>query len=146
MGADVCAAGIPTLIKPWFGDQFFWASRVQRLGVRRQIYTMSCWLTCPWYATQAGLRVPSLRVSDLTTALKKATSDRYGPLHAMDALVILNGFMIRIMREKANIVGQKIRNVSHASYMSCTCAHLSFIGGWGEDRYSLYLYLFSTRI
>lgn len=26
-------AGIPTLIKPWFGDQFFWASRVQRLGV-----------------------------------------------------------------------------------------------------------------
>lgn len=27
-------AGIPTLIKPWFGDQFFWASRVQRLGVR----------------------------------------------------------------------------------------------------------------
>jgi sterol 3beta-glucosyltransferase len=26
-------AGIPTLIKPWFGDQFFWASRVQKLGV-----------------------------------------------------------------------------------------------------------------
>ena len=26
-------AGIPTLIKPWFGDQFFWASRVQSLGV-----------------------------------------------------------------------------------------------------------------
>jgi sterol 3beta-glucosyltransferase len=27
-------AGIPTIIKPWFGDQFFWASRVQKLGVR----------------------------------------------------------------------------------------------------------------
>ena len=26
-------AGIPTLIRPWFGDQFFWASRVQALGV-----------------------------------------------------------------------------------------------------------------
>ena len=26
-------AGIPTLIKPWFGDQYFWASRVQLLGV-----------------------------------------------------------------------------------------------------------------
>lgn len=26
-------AGIPTLIKPWFGDQYFWASRVQILGV-----------------------------------------------------------------------------------------------------------------
>lgn len=27
-------AGIPTIIKPWFGDQFFWASRVEKLGVR----------------------------------------------------------------------------------------------------------------
>jgi sterol 3beta-glucosyltransferase len=27
-------AGIPTLIKPWFGDQFFWAARVQKLRVR----------------------------------------------------------------------------------------------------------------
>lgn len=26
-------AGIPTLIKPWFGDQYFWASRVNALGV-----------------------------------------------------------------------------------------------------------------
>lgn len=26
-------AGIPTIIKPWFGDQFFWASRVHVLGV-----------------------------------------------------------------------------------------------------------------
>lgn len=26
-------AGIPTIIKPWFGDQFFWASRVEKLGV-----------------------------------------------------------------------------------------------------------------
>ncbi|KIP10183.1 glycosyltransferase family 1 protein [Phlebiopsis gigantea 11061_1 CR5-6] len=63
-------AGIPTLIKPWFGDQFFWASRVQKLG--------------------AGLRVSSLRVGDLSAALKKATTDR-------------------IMKEKANIVGQKVR-------------------------------------
>ena len=28
-------AGVPTLIKPWFGDQFFWASRVQKLGVEK---------------------------------------------------------------------------------------------------------------
>lgn len=27
-------AGVPTIIKPWFGDQFFWGSRVQKLGVR----------------------------------------------------------------------------------------------------------------
>lgn len=33
MTVALVAAGIPTLIKPWFGDQYFWASRVQRLGV-----------------------------------------------------------------------------------------------------------------
>ncbi|KAI5117363.1 hypothetical protein M0805_002477 [Coniferiporia weirii] len=49
-------AGIPTLIKPWFGDQFFWASRVQKLG--------------------AGMKVSSLHSSELASALVKATSDR----------------------------------------------------------------------
>ncbi|KAA1469801.1 UDP-Glycosyltransferase/glycogen phosphorylase [Dentipellis sp. KUC8613] len=49
-------AGIPTLIRPWFGDQYFWASRVQRLG--------------------AGLRVSSLRVNEVADALTKATTDR----------------------------------------------------------------------
>ncbi|KAL0578624.1 hypothetical protein V5O48_003367 [Marasmius crinis-equi] len=48
-------AGVPTLIKPWFGDQYFWASRVQKLG--------------------AGLKVPSLRVNDLAEALTKATTN-----------------------------------------------------------------------
>lgn len=33
-------AGIPTIIKPWFGDQFFWAARVQKLGVRS--FTFFC--------------------------------------------------------------------------------------------------------
>ncbi|WVQ90440.1 hypothetical protein IAS59_004220 [Cryptococcus gattii] len=49
-------AGIPTLIKPWFGDQFFWSIRVSKLGV--------------------GLKVPSLRPDDVASALVKATSDR----------------------------------------------------------------------
>ncbi|WVQ82114.1 hypothetical protein IAT38_004242 [Cryptococcus sp. DSM 104549] len=49
-------AGIPTLIKPWFGDQFFWSIRVTRLGV--------------------GLKVPSLRSDDIASALVKATTDR----------------------------------------------------------------------
>ncbi|THG98495.1 hypothetical protein EW026_g3693 [Hermanssonia centrifuga] len=66
-------AGIPTLIKPWFGDQYFWASRVHKLG--------------------AGMRVPSLRVADLSDALIKATTDR-------------------VMKEKASIVGQRVRTVS----------------------------------
>ncbi|KAF8964439.1 glycosyltransferase family 1 protein [Flammula alnicola] len=64
-------AGIPTLIKPWFGDQFFWASRVQILG--------------------AGLKVPSLRSSDLAHALKKATRDES-------------------MKAKAAAVGEQIRS------------------------------------
>ncbi|KAF8208904.1 hypothetical protein K438DRAFT_1917258 [Mycena galopus ATCC 62051] len=49
-------AGIPTLIKPWFGDQFFWASRVQKLG--------------------AGLRVRSLHAQDFSEALIEATTSR----------------------------------------------------------------------
>ncbi|EAU86229.2 sterol 3-beta-glucosyltransferase [Coprinopsis cinerea okayama7 len=48
-------AGIPTLIKPWFGDQFFWASRVERLGI--------------------GLKVNSLKTSVLSAALIRATTD-----------------------------------------------------------------------
>ncbi|KAJ7109698.1 glycosyltransferase family 1 protein [Mycena crocata] len=49
-------AGIPTLIKPWFGDQYLWASRVQKLG--------------------AGLRVPNLHSHDFSEALIKATTNR----------------------------------------------------------------------
>ena len=26
-------AGVPTIIRPFFGDQFFWASRVEALGI-----------------------------------------------------------------------------------------------------------------
>ncbi|KAK2465241.1 hypothetical protein APHAL10511_002595 [Amanita phalloides] len=49
-------AGIPTLIKPWFGDQFFWASRIERLG--------------------AGLRVNTFHVNDISGALVRATTDQ----------------------------------------------------------------------
>ncbi|RXK41092.1 hypothetical protein M231_01495 [Tremella mesenterica] len=49
-------SGIPTIIKPWFGDQFFWANRVTRLGV--------------------GLKLASLRSDEIADALVKATSNR----------------------------------------------------------------------
>ncbi|KAF8631804.1 hypothetical protein AX17_005019 [Amanita inopinata Kibby_2008] len=49
-------AGVPTLIKPWFGDQYFWASRVQQLG--------------------AGFRVNSLHANSITEALIRATTDQ----------------------------------------------------------------------
>ncbi len=68
-------AGIPTLIKPWFGDQYFWASRVQHLGVRTLPFFVNH-LSLTRGSSQAGLRVLSLRVSDLSHALIKATSDR----------------------------------------------------------------------
>ncbi|BEI98763.1 hypothetical protein CcaverHIS631_0310620 [Cutaneotrichosporon cavernicola] len=48
-------AGIPTLIKPWFGDQHFWARRVTNLGV--------------------GAKVSSLRSDDIADAFTK-TSNR----------------------------------------------------------------------
>ncbi|KAL9936901.1 hypothetical protein V8E36_004136 [Tilletia maclaganii] len=48
--------GLVTLIKPFFGDQFFWALRVQKLG--------------------AGARVSSLDAGEIGDALKKAADDR----------------------------------------------------------------------
>jgi len=48
-------AGIPTVIKPFFGDQFFWADRVEALGV--------------------GCGVRKLTVDGLTSALRAATTD-----------------------------------------------------------------------
>jgi hypothetical protein len=51
----IIAAGIPTVIKPFFGDQFFWADRVEALGV--------------------GCGVRKLTVDGLASALRAATTD-----------------------------------------------------------------------
>ncbi|CUM45828.1 Sterol 3-beta-glucosyltransferase [Debaryomyces fabryi] len=48
-------AGIPTIIKPFFGDQFFYSSRIEDIG--------------------AGIGLKKLNAHSLSTALKKATSD-----------------------------------------------------------------------
>ncbi|KAF8592020.1 glycosyltransferase family 1 protein [Ramaria rubella] len=48
-------AGIPTIIKPFFGDQFFWSDRVEALGI--------------------GSSVRKLTVENLTAALLAATTD-----------------------------------------------------------------------
>ncbi|KAF8528029.1 glycosyltransferase family 1 protein [Hysterangium stoloniferum] len=48
-------AGIPTIIKPFFGDQFFWSDRVEALGI--------------------GSSVRKLTVDNLTMALVAATTD-----------------------------------------------------------------------
>lgn len=50
------SAGIPTIIRPFFGDQFFWADRVEALGV--------------------GTGVRKLTVASLTEALIAATTDK----------------------------------------------------------------------
>ncbi|PWN52669.1 hypothetical protein IE53DRAFT_384854 [Violaceomyces palustris] len=49
-------AGLVTLIKPFFGDQYFWALRVKKLG--------------------AGLSVSGLGAHEISSALKAASSDR----------------------------------------------------------------------
>ncbi|KAL7285750.1 hypothetical protein ACG7TL_000859 [Trametes sanguinea] len=48
-------AGIPTIIKPFFGDQFFWADRVEALGV--------------------GTAVRKMTVDSLAQALREATTN-----------------------------------------------------------------------
>lgn len=50
------SGGIPTIIKPFFGDQFFWADRVEALGI--------------------GTAVRKLTVESLTQALITATTDQ----------------------------------------------------------------------
>ena len=102
---EVCnTAGIPTLIRPWFGyvhlsdkhspllingfsDQFFWASRVHKLGVsdtpahqRLSHYSLML-IIC-----QAGMRVTSLRSSVLAHALTRATTNRYCHLKSLCSL------------------------------------------------------------
>lgn len=49
-------AGIPTIIRPFFGDQFFWADRVEALGI--------------------GAGVRKLTVDALKDALITATTDK----------------------------------------------------------------------
>lgn len=56
MRTDICVAGIPTIIKPFFGDQFFWADRVEALGI--------------------GTGVRKLTVDSLSQALTLATTDQ----------------------------------------------------------------------
>ena len=52
---SISLAGIPTIIHPFFGDQFFWADRVEALGI--------------------GASVRKLTVSNLSEALIAATTD-----------------------------------------------------------------------
>ncbi|PLW30319.1 hypothetical protein PCASD_17756 [Puccinia coronata f. sp. avenae] len=48
-------AGIPTFIKPFFGDQFFWAKRVEKMGV--------------------GSHVKNFEISELVRVITQATSN-----------------------------------------------------------------------
>jgi sterol 3beta-glucosyltransferase len=56
-------AGIPTIIKPWFGDQFFWGARIQKLGVctRLALVTRGRALTQPSLGWFEGTKPASLR-------------------------------------------------------------------------------------
>ena len=67
------SAGIPTIIKPFFGDQFFWADRVEALGV--------------------GSAVRKLTVQSLTDALIAATTDQKQVQRAKEI-----GEQIRVVR------------------------------------------------
>ncbi|KAF5384699.1 hypothetical protein D9757_006248 [Collybiopsis confluens] len=82
-------AGIPTVIKPFFGDQFFWADRVEALGV--------------------GSGVRRLTVESLTEALRTATTD---PKQISRAKVL--GEQIRMERGVETAVESIYRDLDYA--------------------------------
>lgn len=60
----------------FFSDQFFWASRVQRLGVRvltTSVHHLS--LIVFFFQQKVGLKLSSVNSGELAEALKKATTD-----------------------------------------------------------------------
>ncbi|KZP00758.1 glycosyltransferase family 1 protein [Calocera viscosa TUFC12733] len=82
-------AGIPTIIKPFFGDQFFWADRVEALGI--------------------GSSVRKLTVDSLTEALRNATTDERQISRAK-----LVGQKIRSERGVANAIEALYRDMEYA--------------------------------
>lgn len=48
-------AGVPTIVKPFFGDQFFWGERLEEMGI--------------------GLCIKNLTIDDLANAIKLITTD-----------------------------------------------------------------------
>ncbi|KAH6574734.1 hypothetical protein BASA62_002321 [Batrachochytrium salamandrivorans] len=92
-GAGTTAAGIrggvPTLIHPFFGDQYFWADRVQELGV--------------------GLSLRKLTVDKLSAALVTLASD-----HKMRERAVLLGERVRGESGVANAVQYVYRDLEFA--------------------------------
>ncbi|KAJ8325557.1 Sterol 3-beta-glucosyltransferase [Batrachochytrium dendrobatidis] len=92
-GAGTTAAGIragaPTLIYPFFGDQYFWADRVQDLGV--------------------GLSIRKLTVDKLASALVTLTTD-----HKMRERSALLGERVRCESGAANAVQYVYRDLEFA--------------------------------
>ncbi|KAF7784577.1 CAZyme family GT1 [Agaricus bisporus var. burnettii] len=82
-------AGIPTIIRPFFGDQFFWADRVEALGV--------------------GSGVRKLTVASLAEALTSATTD---PKQVERARVI--GEQIRSENGVATAIESIYRDLEYA--------------------------------
>ncbi|KAF8344165.1 uncharacterized protein EI90DRAFT_3149570 [Cantharellus anzutake] len=82
-------AGIPTIIKPFFGDQFFWADRMEALGI--------------------GSSVRKLTVENLTEALKAATADQ----KQIDRARLI-GEAIRAEKGVANAIEDIYRNLEYA--------------------------------
>jgi len=82
-------AGIPTIIHPFFGDQFFWADRVEALGV--------------------GTGVRKLAVPAVTEALVSATTD----LKQIDRAKLI-GQQIRSENGVANAIESIYRDLEYA--------------------------------
>ncbi|KAJ3548557.1 hypothetical protein NMY22_g1223 [Coprinellus aureogranulatus] len=100
-------AGIPTIIRPFFGDQFFWADRVEALGV--------------------GSGVRKLTVVTLKDALVKATTD----LKTIDRAKLI-GEQIRAENGVATAIESIYRDMEYARSL-IKKAQVSDLESDGED-------------
>ena len=84
-------AGLPTIIKPFFGDQYFWYVYIPLVSML-VFETVKTLMHRALRVTKlgVGLKATSFRASDMAAALKKVTTDS-------------------VMREKAARVGRAIR-------------------------------------
>jgi sterol 3beta-glucosyltransferase len=104
LNSSYSLAGIPTIIHPFFGDQFFWADRVEALGV--------------------GSGVRKLTVENLTDAFTLATTD----IKQIDRARII-GQQIRLVKLVLFVLsGQTLTNASGERRGHSYRSHLSRLG------------------
>lgn len=84
-------AGIPTIVKPFFGDQFFFGSRVEDLGVGicLKILNVSVFSRALWEATHSERMI--VRARNLGIQIRNVSCHQTGADHSCCLLILLTG-------------------------------------------------------